>query len=176
MTLVVDDTQLALPPAPSALRHTSEAELVEQLVRRIRAQWPLRAVGLEVKSHGRARTDVCVALRDLNTTSPDLLVGIEAKLSSWRRALHQAVLNRFSVDLSMIALPAYRVTDVVVDACWDQGVGVLAVDPKWLHVVIPAVPASPDAALRDRAFEQLTSTRARGAESVATLTRKVCSR
>jgi hypothetical protein len=101
------------------------------------------------------------------------VVGIEAKLASWQRALRQAVLNRFSVDLSMIALPAYKVTDAVIDACWGQGVGVLAVDQKWLHVVIAATPANPDSALRQKTLDQLTSMRARGTESVAALMRGV---
>lgn len=173
MTLVAVTAPTFVPPAPVAARHASEAVLVEHLARRMRAQWPLRAVGFEVKSHGRARTDVCAAVRDLHDSSPDVLVGVEAKLASWRRALRQAVLNRFSVDLSMIALPAYKVTDGVIDACWDQGVGVLAVNQKWLHLVVPAIPASPDAALRQKTLDQLTSMRARGTESVAALIRGV---
>lgn len=171
MTVVVDTARSFVPPAPMTSRHMSEAALVDQLARRMRVQWPLRALGFEVKSHGRARTDVCVAVRDLHDSSPDVLVGVEAKLASWQRALRQAVLNRFSVDLSMIALPAHKVTDAVADACWDQGVGVLAVDQKWLHVVLPAAPANPDAALRQKTLDQLTSMRARGAESVAALIR-----
>lgn len=171
MTVVGTMPCTFVPPAPVTARHVSEAALVDQLARRMRAQWPLRAVGFEVKSHGRARTDVCVAVRDLHDSSPDVLVGVEAKLASWQRALRQAVLNRFSVDLSMIALPAYRVTDAVIEACWDQGVGVLAVDRKWLHVVVPATPANPDAALRQKTLDQLTSMRARGTEPVAALIR-----
>lgn len=171
MRLVAEMPHTCVPPAPAAARHPSEAVLVDHLARRMRVQWPLRAAGFEVKSHGRARTDVCVTLRDLHDSSPDVLVGIEAKLANWQRALRQAVLNRFSVDLSMIALPAYRVTDVVIESCWDQGVGVLAVDRRWLHVVAPATRANPDAALRQKTLDQLTSVRARGTESVATLIR-----
>lgn len=171
MTLLAETTHTFVPPAPAATRHVSEAVLVDHLARRMRAQWPLRAVGFEVRSHGRARTDVCVTVRDLHDSSPDVLVGIEAKLASWQRALRQAVLNRFSVDLSMIALPAYKVTDAVIEACWDQGVGLLAVDQKWLHVIVPATQANPDATLRRKIIDQLTSMRARGTESVTTLMR-----
>jgi hypothetical protein len=173
MTVVVDTARPFVPPAPMTAHHVSEAALIDQLARRMRAQWPLRAVGFEVKSHGRARTDVCVAVRDLHDSSPDVLVGVEAKLASWQRALRQALLNRFSVDLSMIALPAYKVTDAVIDACWDQGVGVLAVDQKWLHVVVPAARANPDATLRQKTLDQLTSMRARGTEPVAALMRRI---
>lgn len=173
MTLVAETPPTFLPPAPVAARPVSEAVLVDHLARRMRAQWPLRAAGFEVKSHGRARTDVCVTVRDLHDSSPDVLVGVEAKLASWQRALRQAVLNRFSVDLSMIALPAYKVTDAVIKACWDQGVGVLAVDQKWLHIVVPATPANPDAALRQKTLDQLTSMRARGTESVTALMRRM---
>lgn len=171
MTLVTERPPTFVLPAPVVARHVSEAVLVDHLARRMRAQWPLRAAGFEVKSHGRARTDVCVTVRDLHDSSPDVLVGIEAKLASWQRALRQAVLNRFSVDLSMIALPVYKVTEVVIEACWDQGVGVLAVDQKWLHVVVPATRANPDAALRQKTLDQLTSMRARGTESVTALMR-----
>lgn len=171
MTLIDKTPPAFMSPAPASVRHLSEADLVDQLARRMRVQWPLRAAGFEVKSHGRARTDMCVTLRDLHDTSPDVLVGIEAKLASWQRALRQAVLNRFSVDLSMIALPAPKVTDTVIQSCWDQGIGILAVDRKWLHVVIPATLATPDASLRQKTIDQLTSMRARGTESVTMLMR-----
>lgn len=171
MRLITETPPTFVPPAPVAVRHVSEAVLVDHLARQMRAQWPLRAAGFEVKSHGRARTDVCVTVRDLHDSSPDVLVGVEAKLASWQRALRQAVLNRFSVDLSMIALPAYKVSNAVIEACWDQGVGLLAVDQKWLRVVVPATLASPDAALRQKALNQLTSMRARGTESVTALIR-----
>lgn len=172
MTLVATEPPPALvPPLPSSTRHVSEAVLVDHLARRMRVQWPLRAAGFEVKSHGRARTDVCVTVRDLHDSSPDVLVGVEAKLTSWQRALRQAVLNRFSVDLSMIALPTYKITDSVIEACWNQGVGVLAVDQKWLHIIVPATRANPDAALRQKTLGQLTPMRARGTESVAALMR-----
>jgi hypothetical protein len=173
MTVVTEAPSTFVPPAPVAARHVSEAVLVDHLARRMRAQWPLRAVGFEVKSHGRARTDVCVTVRDRHDSSPDVLVGVEAKLASWQRALRQAVLNRFSVDLSMIALPAYKVTDAAIKACWDQGVGLLAVDQKWLHIVVPATRANPDAALRQKTLDQLTSMRARGTESVTALMRGI---
>lgn len=176
MTLVEGTIPAFVPPAPTDTRHESESALVDHLARRMRVQWPLRAVGFEVKSHGRARTDVCATVRDLHDSSPDVLVGVEAKLASWQRALRQAILNRFIVDLSMIALPAYRVTDAVIDACWEQGVGVLAVDQKWLHVVIPATLARPDAVLRQKALDQLTSMKARGSESVTTLMREMRTR
>lgn len=171
MTLVADSPRAFVPRSPRPPRLASEALLVDQLARRMRAQWPLRAVGFEVKSHGRARTDVCVAVRNLHDSSPDVVVGVEAKLASWQRALRQAVLNRFCVDLSMIALPAHRVTDALIDACWGEGVGVLAVEQKWLHVVVAATPATPDQALRQKTLAQLTATRARGNESVAALMR-----
>lgn len=173
MTLIAKTPPTFVPLAPAAVRHVSEAVLVDHLARRMRAQWPLRAAGFEVKSHGRARTDVCVTVRDLHDSSPDVLVGVEAKLASWQRALRQAILNRFSVDLSMIALPAYKITDKVIEACWNQGIGVLAVDQKWLHVVVPATRANPDEALRQKTLDQLTSMRARGTESVTALIREM---
>lgn len=171
MTLVADAPPPFARPAYVAARPSSEAVLVDQLALRMRAQWPLRAVGFEVKSHGRARTDVCVAVRDLHDFSPDVLVGVEAKLASWQRALRQAVLNRFSVDVSMVALPTDRITDSAIDACWDEGVGLLAVDQKWLHVVVAATLANPDAALRQKTLDQLKPIRARGTESVTALIR-----
>lgn len=173
MTLTTRETRLSLAPGPRSARFQSEAELVDHLVKRMKAQWPLRAVGFEVKSHGRARTDVCVAVRDLHAPPPNVLVGVEAKLTSWQRALRQAMLNRFCVDLSMIALPSHAVTPSVIDACREEGVGLLAVDRKSLHVVMAARIAKPDATLRQKALDQLTMMRPRGTDPVSMLRREV---
>src|SRR5262245_135661 len=88
----------------------TESELVRSMLRRLNAEWPIRACAVEVRSHGRSRADVCVRIRDIYASfGSDLIVGIEAKLSDWRRALRQAVLNQCAVDGSFIAMPINRI-------------------------------------------------------------------
>lgn len=154
--------------ATAARDHTqvarqSEAALIAVTARRLRNDWPTRAIGLEVRSHGRARTDICVRVRDLcEAIGSDLVVGIEVKLTDWNRALRQAALNRYAVDASMIAMPASRLNETIVRAADDYGVGVLALRPRAIEVVVPATASCPDAALHARIVAQLVPVRARG--------------
>jgi hypothetical protein len=81
------------------------------------------------------------------------LVGIEAKLSDWRRALAQAVLNRYCVDRSYVALWASKVSPEVVEAAMSFGVGVLSVNDERVDVSHEAPRSSPTGALRQRLLQ-----------------------
>lgn len=141
----------------------SEAGLVTAIAHRLRNDWPIRAIGLEVRSHGRARTDICVRIRDLHEAlGNDLIVGIEVKLTDWSRALGQAALNRYAADASMIAMPVNRLNETILQAAEGYGIGVLALGPRAVEVVVAATPSYPDATLRARMSAQLISVRARG--------------
>lgn len=141
----------------------SEAALIGTTAHRLRNDWPTRAIGLEVRSHGRARTDICVRVRDLHEAiGNDLLVGIEVKLTDWSRALRQAALNRYAVDASMIAMPVHRLNDTILRAAEDYGVGVLALSSRSVVVALPATASDPDASLYARMAAQLIPVRARG--------------
>jgi hypothetical protein len=92
----------------------------------------------------------------------DLLVGIEAKLTDWNRALRQAALNRYAVDASMIALPIDRISEAMLSAADEYGVGVLGIHGRGLTVALPATVSCPDAALHARVITQLKPVKARG--------------
>ena len=156
-----------------AFAHASESELVDLLVRRMRTDYPVRAIGLEVKSHGRCRTDIGVLVRDIHgPRGSDLLLGVEAKLTDWTRALRQAILNQYAVDGSLIAMPLERISDRVVDAAKKYGVGVLAIKGEHLTVVVPAVLGSPDYVLHRRMTLQLDDVKARGQSRVSDIARE----
>ncbi len=146
----------------------TEADLVADLVRLVRRQWPVRALGQEVRSHGRCRTDACFLLRD-GGVAPPLLLGAEAKLSDWARAVAQATMNRYAVDLSYVAMPNARVSGALLEYARRHGVGVLAVGRDRLEVAQPAVRNTADPVLRARVLFQLAVVRARGAEPTSLL-------
>lgn len=148
-------------PSSTDPHRPTEADLVADLVRLLRRQWPLRALALEVRSHGRCRTDACFLVRDVGACPP-LLVGVEAKLFDWARAVAQATMNRYAVDLSYVALPGARVSAALLEDARRHGVGVLAVGRDRLEVAQPAVPNATDPVLRTRVLSQLTAVRARG--------------
>lgn len=104
----------------------------------------------EVRSHGRSRADVC-ALIDGS------LVALEAKRTDWQRALGQAALNKHVVDRSYIALWSGRIPPAATAAAMEYGVGVVAVHPGGLSVVVPAQPTSPDAHVRARIIDQMST-------------------
>lgn len=150
-------------PARAAASPATEAVLVADVVRLTRRQWPVRAVGREVRSHGRCRTDACFLIRDEAAAVP-LLLGVEAKLSDGARAVAQAAMNRYAVDLSCVAMPAGRISDAVLEQAQRHGVGVLAVSKNRLEVAVPAVRNAPDPVLRERVLLQLASVRPRGTD------------
>jgi len=100
-------------------------------------------LGLEVRSHGRSRTDVVFV-------AGDEVIGVEVKMTDWRRAIFQALLNRYCVDRSYIALWTGRVTTGVLTEAHEWGVGVLAISATSIEIVQPAPANQPEAVLRDR--------------------------
>jgi len=100
-------------------------------------------LGVEVRSHGRSRTDVVFL-------AGDEVIGVEVKMTDWRRAIFQALLNRYCVDRSYIALWTGRVTTNVLSEAIQWGVGVLAVSATSIEIVRAAPPNQPEPALRNR--------------------------
>lgn len=63
---------------------------------------------------------------------------VELKLSDWRGVLRQARRNFRFADASYAAMPAERIGAAVVDAASQWGVGLLAVGPSSVTVVLPS--------------------------------------
>jgi hypothetical protein len=62
----------------------------------------------------------------------------------------------------MIAMPVNRLNETILQAAEGYGIGVLALGPRAVEVVVAATPSYPDATLRARMSAQLISVRARG--------------
>lgn len=131
---------------------TSESEIVEWLVSDLSAFGESVAWRTEVRSHGRARTDVCVV-------AEDVLIGIEVKRTDWRRAISQAVLNRFCVDRSYVAFWNERVSDEAVSEAQRWGIGVLGVSRDTVQLREPASLGRPDPTVRARMLDEVAGYR-----------------
>lgn len=148
--------------------HATEAALLALAVRLLKRQWPVLALGQEVRSHGRCRTDACALVRQ-DRSDQTLLIGVEAKLSDGARAVSQAAMNRYTVDASFVAMPASKISGTLLHEAQRHGVGVLAVSPQRLHVARPALVGAPDPVLRAKVSGQLIKARPRGSDSAALL-------
>jgi hypothetical protein len=105
----------------------------------------------EVRSHGRARTDVVLLCGSE-------LVGIEVKKSDWRRAIAQAVLNRYCVDRSYIALHTERLNDSVLSEARQWGIGVIGISASGLEIQVEATKGAPDSEMRRHILESIEAT------------------
>jgi hypothetical protein len=138
----------------------TETDIVRALATEVRREWPVSAMGIEVRSHGRCRTDLCLRTSaQANDGSPNILIGIEAKMTDWRRALRQAILNRHAVHVSMVAVPSQRGSAELVCLAREYGVGVLAVTKTSLTILSFGVVGAPDAILLRKMNEQLQPVR-----------------
>ncbi len=164
-------TRLPKPGKRASQQHfATETDLVAELAKRFSARWAVRALKWEVRSHGRSRTDLACLVRDIGAPHEvPLLIGIEAKLTDWPRAIGQASLNRYAFDLAFIAVPATLGAKSLLPTAARHGVGVLGVMPGALDLLLPAQRREPDPYLRARIAAQLVAVRARGRSSVEEL-------
>ncbi len=121
----------------------TEADAVVWLISNIKAFAPGGRVATEVPSHGRARTDLVVV-------TPRQLIGVEVKLRDWRRALGQAILNRYCFDLSYVALLPSAIRTELLDTAREFRVGVLAVSADCVEVRLRAARNAPEPGIRGR--------------------------
>lgn len=146
--------------AESEIWPRTETDIVHSLSIEVRREWPVSAMGFEVRSHGRCRTDLCLRTSaQANDGSPNIIIGIEAKMTNWRRALQQAILNRHAVHVSMVAVPSQRGSAELVCLAREYGVGVLAVTKTSLTILSFGVVGAPDAILLRKMNEQLQPVR-----------------
>ena len=125
----------------------TEAELVKTL-RSLLDDAQGRVVSEEVKSHGRARTD-------LTLWDGECLVGIEAKLRDWNRVISQAVLNRQCYDRSYLAMWSSSISEAIISEASRFGIGVIALSSLEMEVVVDAKQQDPIPELRQRLIQSL---------------------
>ena len=70
----------------------------------------------------------------------DTIISIEFKVSKWRHAIEQAVNHKLGADMSYICLPKRRVTDVLVKALNDSGIGLMLFDENSESVITEVIP------------------------------------
>lgn len=128
-------------------RRTAEAELVQAIRCELEAKRGL-VVLEEVRSHGRARTD-------LMFWDGETLVGIEAKIRDWSRVIGQAVLNQQCYDRSFLAMWSAAISETVLAEASRFGVGVLAVGDLGMEVVLDAKHQPPIPELRKRLIDSV---------------------
>lgn len=123
----------------------SEAELVDVLRAHLVAMGSL-SIAQEVRSHGRARTDLIL-------WDGESLVGIEAKLRDWIGGVGQAALNRLCYDRSYLAMWDTAISDALIEEAERFGLGVLVVDHLGVSVLLGARQQTPIPKLRERVIE-----------------------
>ena len=72
----------------------------------------------------------------------DTIISIEFKVSKWRHAIEQAVNHKLGADMSYICLPKRRVTDVLVKALNESGIGLMLFDEDSESVITEVIPAA----------------------------------
>lgn len=128
---------------PKGSLPVSEQEITDILVSCLRKTFGVTVRSkCEVSADGRARADIAVMVADKVLT-------IEVKRSDWKRAIGQAVLNRYCADHSYIALWESRINQHVLSEAEAWGIGVLAVDYQSVRIAKAAPAARPDNFLRD---------------------------
>lgn len=119
----------------------TEHELITKLVRHAGNLWSKPLLMLELRSPGGGRAD-------LSVLSNGRIYSVEAKLRDWRRAIAQAVLNRYWADRSYIALWHTVVTADIETAARRYGLGIIAVRPAGARVVIGSQQGKPHRTLK----------------------------
>jgi len=113
--------------------------------------WPSRSLKLHLEALASAelvepRYDKLVARSISRIFWAQKIVAIEAKVSSWRDALQQAVANTWFASHSYILLPALRSLEQVKHEAFALGIGVMVLKGSNLRVALPprvcSIPAS----------------------------------
>ena len=67
------------------------------------------------------------------------IIAIEAKLTNWRKALHQAAANTWFASESWILIPPRRTYESIISTAGELGVGILTYDPTGMRTILPPV-------------------------------------
>lgn len=126
----------------SAIRTPPEKVLVDLLLQKIVSIFgEVLASGVDVPSHGQARTDLVLVVSNE-------LVAIEVKTLNWKKAIAQAYLNRYCVDRSYIALWEKTVRPQVIREAKNRGLGLLSIGEENVTIVRQAPRSRPRRWLR----------------------------
>ncbi len=132
-------------------RPLTEVDLVVQIlghVRDLEATFgEINGTGMEIRTHGRSRADILLLADDL--------VAVEAKLTHWKRAVGQAVLNTTVVDRSYVAMWGGQLPHGLVNAAREYNLGLIAVHQDGLEEVVRAEPGCPDPTARAWVLQRL---------------------
>lgn len=97
----------------------------------------------EVRTHGVSRADV------VGLTDDSHVVAVELKVRDWRRALQQAILNRYCAHESYIAVWWDAISQLCEERCAAHGVGLISVEERGYQLVVEAKHVTPDAQLAE---------------------------
>lgn len=131
---------------------SSEASLVDALTEHIETLWADPEYVLEMRSPGGGRADITVL-------SKGHVYSVEAKLTNWRRAIGQAVLNRYWSNRCYIALWHTKVGPSVKTEARRHGLGVISVSPSGAKMVVGAQLAQPRAHLKGQVRKAISEAR-----------------
>lgn len=112
----------------------SEQQIVEKIADILASENPSVVFCLEAPAMGRSI--------DLAFFKKNKVVGVEFKLTNWKKALTQAKDYKLVCDYSYICLPSNKISDKVIEAAQEIGVGVFAVDfdNSWPFIeVLPSI-------------------------------------
>ena len=130
-------------------RPSSELELVQIIVDHRCVFGSIDIYATEVRSHGTSRLDI-VLLED------ERLIGVEAKLSNWGKAIAQAACNKYCVDESFIGIWEGKYLDAACTSARRFGIGVLAIGSGGVWIAQDPQVQSPDRILREGVLSRIS--------------------
>jgi hypothetical protein len=149
MRSLLQDDRSITQPLDQLVKPKTEIELVRIIVEHRNIFGPIGVHAIEVRSHGTSRLDIAL-LADKK------LIGIEAKLANWGKAIAQATCNKYCVDESFIGIWEGKYLNDACKTAKRFGIGVLAIGPRGVWIASAPRLQHPDASLRSNVIAQLS--------------------
>lgn len=111
-----------------------ELEMMEQGTAYLRNQNQFQQIKQEVPFLSRC---IDVVLLDQS----DNLISIEFKVSKWRHAIEQAKNHKLGADKAYICLPKRELSEVLIQAVHEAGIGLFLYSPTAEKVICEVIPA-----------------------------------
>jgi hypothetical protein len=93
---------------------------------------------------------------DIVLLENERLIGVEAKLSNWGRAIAQAACNKYCVDESYIGIWEGKYLDAACASARRFGIGVLAIGSRGVWIAEDPKIQSPDSILREGVVSRIS--------------------